>query len=168
MDSSTVSDRQGSKNRSTAPSSRNRSSQDHTRQVTTNDAALQQRRADKNHEALRRQTQSAFRESIEQDRALQRQNEQAGVEKMVRSVVRKESSQTAEHRTQETPRQADSDAQAQYVREKLNSAYSSTASEPAHEESQQPDPSQRQQQRAIDDYQQSNRNSIDRTVELVI
>lgn len=168
MDSSTAADRQRPRNGTTAPSTRN-SDQDQPRQVAVQDAARQQRRAASNREAARRQAQSAMRDSIERDRAMQRQNEQAGVEKMVRSVVRKKSGQAVPRRSQKTVQQKDHDAQiqAQYVRDKLNSAYSSSATESPQDESLRSSPSQHQQQRAIDDYQQSSRNSIDRTVELV-
>jgi len=168
MDSSTVADRQKSRNNTTAPPTRNRSGQDRARQVATDEAVRQERRAASNREAVRRQAQSAMRESIEQDRALERQNMQAGVEKMVRSVVRKESGQDVQRQSQETAQQHGQEAQAEYVREKLNSAYRSDAAESPRDESPPPSPSQHQQQRAIEDYQQSTRNSIDRTVELVI
>lgn len=100
---------------------------------------------------------------------MQRQNEQAGVEKMVRSVVRKTSRQADPRHSQKTAPQKDHDVQvqAQYVRDKLNSAYSGSTTESPQDESLRSSPSPHQQQRAIDDYQQSSRNSIDRTVKVV-
>lgn len=164
MDSSRVSGRRNIRNGSAASSNRNRSDRrDRARQGATDDAARQKRRTAGKREAVRRQTQSAFRDSIEQDRAIQKQYAQAGVEKMLRSVVRKES-----RRSQQTAQQKDTAAQSQYVRDKLNSTYNQTASELIQDENLEPSPSQRQQQRAIDDYQQSTRNNIDRTLELVI
>lgn len=169
MDSTTVSDRQGPKNNEAAPPTRDHPRQDQTRQVAADNAVRQQeRRAINNREAARRRAHSAMRESIVQDRALERQNMEAGVEKMVRSVVRQESGQDVQRQPQETAQQKDARAQARYVRDKLNSAYRTDAAESHRDESQRPPPSQHQQQRAVENYQESNRNSIDRTVELVI
>ena len=169
MDPSTVADRKGAEARSSTQSQRQRQpNQDYDRQAVVDSAVRQQRRAANNRDAARRQAESALRDSIERDRLQERQNMQAGVEKMVRSVVRKESTQAEQRPSQDASQQQDSDAQAQYVRDRLNSAYSSSETESVRNESSQPSPSQRQQQRAIDDYQQSIRNSIDHTVELVI
>jgi len=168
MDLSAVTERERSKDTASSPPSSRHSGQNIARQATVGDAAHQERRTARNREALRRQAQSALRDSIEQDRALERHNMQAGVEKMVRSVVRKESTQDVQARDHETAQQADSSAQSRYTQEKLNSAYSSSNSEPPRQESRQSSPSQHKQQRAIEDYQQSTRNSVDRTVELVI
>ncbi len=168
MDPSTVSGRDRNKDIASPPPTRNPSRQARARQAEVDNAVQQERRVANNREAMRRQASAAFRESVERDRAVERQNMQAGVEKMVRSVVRKESAQTEQSRAQDNSHQNELHEQDQYVREKLKSTYSSTASESPRDESQQPSPSQRQQQRAIDDYQQSTRNSIDRAVELVI
>lgn len=168
MDPSAVSNKQGMTNTSPAPSTRNRSDQDYARQAAADDAVRQQGRAARNRVAERRLTQSAFEQSIEQDRALQKSNQQAGVEKMVRSVVRKDSARIAQPRPREDSQSADSDANADYIREKLNSTYGNTVSESPRDETLRPSPSQRQQQRAMENYQQSTRTSVDHTVELIV
>lgn len=174
MESSAISNRQTVGNTAPAPSTRNRAEQDYARQAAAEDAARQEHRATNNRTATRRRTQSAFEQSIEQDRALQRYNEQAGVEKMVRSVARKEAAQAEESRSigardsQEGAQPGDPQAKADFVREKLNATYATTSSESIRDQSLRPSPSQRQQQRAIESYQQSNQNSIDRALELVV
>lgn len=165
MESSPVSNKQ--EVAPSRPSTRARSSQDYARRVATDDAVRQQERAQNNRDATRRLAQSAFRESLEEERVRLQQNMQAGVEKMVRSVVRKESSLNT-GRAEAEAHQNDADTRSDVVREKLNSAYGSDNSESPRDEELRPTPSQRQQQRAIENYQQATRNSIDRTVELVV
>lgn len=170
MDISNTTDRQGQDKAADAPSRRQRASQDYTRQVSADDAVRHEKRATKNRDAARRQARSAFHESVEYDRAIERQNMQAGVEKMVRSVVRKESTQEArsDQARAQRSQQADAQAHAQYVREKINSAYNSSVTEPTQDTTDHPNPSNHQQNRAIENYQDSTRNRIDQTVELVI
>ena len=166
MDVSAVSRSKDQQTRSEAPSTRRRGSDDYARQVTIDDAVRNERRAQKNREAMRRQAASAFRESVEVDRAVQRDNMQAGVEKMVRTVVRKESDSV--HKQPE--RAADkADSQSSYNRERINSAYSNDVPEARRENETHESPSNHQQKRAMESYRQdSERNAIDRTVELVI
>ncbi len=166
MDSSAVSNRQGVSDSTPEPSTRNRSDQDYARQAAVEDAMRQQQRAANNREVERRLAQSAFAQSVEQDRALQKSNQQAGVEKMVRSVVRKESAQQEQSRSQEDS--PSSDTNTDYVREKLNSTYGSSSQESPRDEELRPSPSERQQQRALENYQQSTRNRVDHTVELIV
>lgn len=161
MNSSNTSNRQGSENRSsTTP--------EQPRQELVGDGVQPQQIAS-NRDVMRRQARSAFRDSIAQERPTQRLTEQAGIEKMLRTVVRKESSQTASSRSPKMTQQKDGAVpQSHYVSEKLNSTYNQTTNEPTPDASLETSPSQRQQQRAIDDYQQSTRSKIDHTVELVI
>ena len=167
MDPSTVSNRQGVSDIGPEPSTRNRADQDYARQAAVDDAVRQQQRAANNRAAERRMTQSAFEQSIEQDRALQKSNQQAGVEKMVRSVVRKESAQHEENRSQDS-QSRDTAANTDYVREKLNSTYGNSSGDSSRDEELRPSPSERQQQRALENYQQSNRNSVDHMVEMIV
>lgn len=160
-----------------SPSTRQRFSPDHARQVAADDAVRQKERAEQNRAALRRQSMAdinrdvaehAFRKFIEEDRVREKQNMQAGVEKMVRTVIRKESSEVRENEESESSQRARDSSSADYMREKVNSAYDSSTAESPRDKDLRPSPSERQQQRAIENYQQSTRNPVDQTVELVV
>ena len=172
MDSAAVNNKRDRAVTAPPPSSRERDSHDYARQSVADDAVRQKERAMENRAALRRQAMSeinrqvaeqAFRETIEQERIRERHNMQAGVEKMVRTVVRKESAEAEQAQHSESAQHARTD----YVREKVNSAYSNNSESPRDRELR-PSPSELQQKRALERYQDSNRNSIDRTVELVV
>ena len=159
------------------PSTRQRFSPDHARQVAADDAVRQKERADQNRAARRRQTMAdinrdvtehAFRKFVEEDRVREKQNMQAGVEKMVRTVIRKESSEVKENAESESAQREIDSSNASYMREKVNSAYDNSAAESPREKELRPSPSERQQQRAIENYQQTTRNPVDQTVELVV
>ena len=176
MDPSTVPNRQDVTNMTSSPSTRTRASQDYARQAAADDAVRQQRRAANNRaqarqaiqaDLMKQITQEALKNSMEQERIRERQNMQAGVEKMVRTVVRKESAQS-DNMQDKNAVQDEQNSHAQYVREKLNSTYSSSSQESPRDKELRPSPSERQQQRALENYQQSNRNQVDRTVELVV
>jgi len=168
MDTSSVANQQGNNNPAPAPSTRNRAEQDYARQRAADDAVRQERRAANNRDVARRLASSALRESIERERMRERQNMEAGVEKMVRSVVRKASAQTEPHQSREDIHQSEQSAQADYVRDKLNSTYNQSNNESIRDDVLRPSPSEIQQQRARENYQESNRNPVDRTVELVV
>ncbi|MDH5446492.1 MAG: hypothetical protein OEY52_13135 [Gammaproteobacteria bacterium] len=159
------------------PSTRNRTDHNYAQQVAADDAARQKKRAERNKshdrrdiqsELMRHITQEAMRNSLEQERIRERQNMQAGIEKMVRTVVRKESEKSEETQQAESTQNSEANQQASYNREKVNSAYSSFVKESPRERDLRPSPSELQQKRAVDQYQDSNRNAIDRTVELVV
>lgn len=160
-----------------APSDRQGFSPDHARKVAADDAVRHKERSEENRAALRRQAMSdihkhfaeqAFKELIEQERNLERRNMDAGVDKMVRSVVRKESSQSEDNQVRENTADQGKYSQVDYVREKLNRTYSEQNDSSPRDKELRPSHSELQQKRALERYQDSNRNSIDRTLELVV
>ena len=175
-------------NTAAAPSTRTRFSADYARQAAVDDSVRQKERAQNNREAMRRQAMSdiqkqitdyALKEAMEQERVQERRNMEAGVDKMVRTVVRKESDNQGEVRPESTHRQSseqtqnvqqsqESDSQTRSTRDKVNKAYNAFVKESARDEELRPSHSELQQKRAVERYQDSTQNGIDRTVELVV
>ncbi len=113
-------------------------------------------------------TEQAFKQVMEQERIEQSQNMQAGVEKMVRTVVRKESAASEESQSRDASSTENDTNRADHVREKVNRAYSDYNDSSPRERELRPSHSELQQKRAMESYQDSTRNPIDRTVELVV
>lgn len=171
MDVAAISDRQYVAATAPAPSTRNRSDEDYARQAAVDDSVRQERRAARNRDAMRRRTHSAFEQSIEQDKSLRAYNERAEAEKMVRMVMRKEAAEMEAQRADRVEMKSslsDPHAKAELTRQKVDAAYATKTSEALRDEVFRPSPSQRQQQRALEKYQEPVRNTIDRTVDLVV
>ncbi|MDH5408638.1 MAG: hypothetical protein OEZ33_11235 [Gammaproteobacteria bacterium] len=122
--------------------------------------------ADRRHEEGARIAHAAFKDSLENSSPIRKED---GVDKMVREVARQKAEETRQQH-EDVRRQTDVD-QSNAAREKVNEAYgeSTQSSQPENERPEStPEQSPRQQQSGADSYRDATKNSVDRTVELVI
>jgi len=168
MDISNIKEQKDSTRQSSAPSSRERFNADYAHKVSAEDAIRQQARSERNRAAARRQATNALYESLDYEKAVRREKMQAGADKMVRSVIQKESTQrsgTADGASQNS--ESNEQASRDYMQAKINTAYRQAESESRQSYTERPE-TDYQQRRAVDRYQQSNQKRPDHNLDLVI
>ena len=122
--------------------------------------------AERRHEEGARLAQAAFKDSLDNSSPVRKED---SIDRMVRAVAK----QHAEERRQQTEsaRQQENVDQTDAARDKVNQAYGEESGSVQTEDRPKPEtsePNPRQQQQGAESYSSATRNSVDRTVELVI
>lgn len=128
------------------------------------EAAQQRQQTEGRHAEKARIANEVFKDSVETTDSAAVDD---GIDQMVRAVSRQRAS---EQSTESDAVEQDPNAREQFIRQRVDSAYSDKENQPPQRESSpsQSDQTARQQQQGAEVYRSSNRTGTDQTVELVI